>query len=203
LLCLASTAFCDEAKTNHFRGMPTNEVIAFDDFQKSLSADDLAGALGVRHWNFQIQVPDGIETIHLRLQSIEGKKERDLGYLSVVVRERDATGQGIYSSGVKQSHVVVVAMPTDTSVGDPLFESKKLRIYARGSISRSNSSRLIDNPFRQGKEGVATYNTSRRVRDRKAPPGVWDGFGTRFDLMGTADDKTVLRISFEAGDKSQ
>jgi hypothetical protein len=135
------------------------------------------------------------------LHLIESKKERDLGHLSVVARERDSTGQSIYASGVKQLHVVVVAMPTDITVGNPLFESKKLRFYARGSKSESNDSRLIDNPFMKG-GAVATYNTSRRVRDRKAPPGVWDGFGTRFDLMGTAEDKTVLRISFEAGERT-
>lgn len=198
LFCLATTsAFCDETNLVHrFRGMPTNEVVAFDDFQKSVDSEDLAEALGIMHWYFQVQVPDGTSALTANLHLIETNSDEVLGKLVLNTEPRDDNGNRIL--GIKQFRVLVIVQPLDASTEHPLFESAKLRVFAKEYLTGSSSIQIIKNPFsKNSKGGADIYNTSRLVRDLKIPSGVWDGYGTGFDLISLVADNRILRISFE------
>ena len=56
-LCLlwvcGRAAYSGEPKLHRPPGMPDNELIAFDDYQKSVNSEDLADALGIKQFNFQ------------------------------------------------------------------------------------------------------------------------------------------------------
>ena len=192
LFCLAMTpAFCDETNFLHRpQDMPTNELAVFDDFHQSVDGEDLAEALGIMHWNFQVQVPDGTDMLSVNLHLVETNSDSVLGKLNLSTRKMDAlTGKDI--PGVKQFRVLVVISPLDTSVNDPLFESVKLRVFEKNFLTHSSSRIIIENPFyKKSKDGFITTHGLLLSRDHKVP---WD---TRFDLMSSANDKRILRISF-------
>jgi hypothetical protein len=180
--------------------MPDNELIAFDDYQKAVDGTDLADALGIKHFNFQVQVPDGTSFLRVGLHLIEDGQDRDVGNVKLWAEKRDDSGNVI--KGAKQFRVLVMVSPLDTSTANPLIESPKLRVFAKEFLTgNSGAAATIENPFKKKHAGgVMIHNTTRLVRDRKVPPGAWDGFGTRFDLFSTDDGKCVMRISFEKSD---
>ena len=200
LLCSDATTYSDELKLHRPPGMPENELIAFDDYQKSVNSDDLADALGIVHFNFQVQVPDGTPFLRVALHLIEDGKDRDLGSVKLQTEKRDDSGNVI--KGAKQFRVLVMVSPLDTSTADPLRESPKLRVFAKEFLTGNGGAAVsIENPFKKKHTGgVTIYNTTRLVRERKVPPGTWGGFGTRFDLFSTDADKCVMGISFETAD---
>lgn len=205
LFCLATTsAFCDETNLLYRPpGMPTNELVAFVDPRQSTDSEDLAQALGVMPWNFQIQVPDGIVRLEIILHLIETNSDTDtiLGKLLLNIEQTQMDSTGVIKStpGVKQFRVLVVMCPLDTSTANPMFDSPKYRIFVKEFLTDISSAIIIKNPFKT-EAGVAIYNQPRLVRDRKVPPGVWNGFGTSFDIMDQGNFKRELRISFERAD---
>jgi len=200
LLCSCATTYSDEPKLHRPPGMPENELIAFDDYQKSVNSDDLADALGIVHFNFQVQVPDGTPFLRVALHLIEDGKDRDLGSVKLLTEKRDDSGNVI--KGAKQFRVLVMVSPLDTSTADPLRESPKLRVFAKEFLTGNGGAAVsIENPFKKKHTGgVVIHNTTSLVRERKVPPGTWDGFETRFDLFSTDANKCVMRISFETAD---
>jgi hypothetical protein len=198
LLCLCGAPVRGQLKRPP--GMPDNELIAFydDDHRRSLNANDLADALGIMQWSFQIQVPDGTDKLQVALHLIENGSDRILGTVYVRGEKWDSTA-GKVVPGSKQFRLLVLLSPVDTSASDPLRESAKLRLFAKEFQSGSRSSEVVDNPLRKHRGSITTFESPRLVRDRKVPSGVWDGFGTRFDLVSSDDEKRIVRISFHQG----
>ena len=192
-------AYADNAQPPRPAGMPTNELVAFADFKGTPVVDSatLAEALELRYWNFQVQVPDGTQRLRVDLHLVDKDADRVLGKLNLDATEWDGTA-GKHIPGSKQFRVFIMISPVDMSPEDPLRQSGKLRVFAKGSPKdSSHASILIENPFKNDDGGIITDTSPELVRDRKVPSGSWDGFGTRFNLMESNGRQRILRISFE------
>lgn len=184
-----------QANTNQFNGVSTNDVVARPEERRLVDATELAEALGVRQWNFLVQVPDGTDSLSLSLRFAGEGTERKLGdHLVLKANEWDSTvGRSI--PGVKRFRVLVMILPADMSAEDPIRGSAKLRVFAKEFLSGSSSSALIPNPFYKSKGGVATYGLGGSRRYREPNSSVSEGFGSRFDLM-EVDGKGFLSVMF-------
>jgi hypothetical protein len=154
----------------------------------TIDAGDLAAALGISHWNFQIQVPEGTSSLRIAVRLIQNGAERNLGDLTLNAEQWDsARGKAI--KGPKQFRTMVVVSPLELAAAKPLLESTRLRLFAKEFLSGSASVLIIDNPFLNQSRGVTTYTASQRESGEASR--------NRFDLFSTDDYQRVLRISFE------
>lgn len=183
-----------DSPARRFQGVSTNDVVAFADYQ-SAGRNELTEALGIERWDFQVQVPDGTETLIVRFDLAEGHTYRKLGELTLLPSEREQQSGGRVP-GQKRFRVTVFLLPTDSSVTRPLIENSKLRVHVKESLSGSSGGTIIKNPFRKG-GGVTVFHSANVVREGNSAHGVWDGYGTQFGLM-ERDSKRV-QVSFAVG----
>lgn len=156
-----------------------------------LTSEDLAEALGLHPWNFQVEVPDGTPSLQIAVRLTENGAERELSRMTLNAEEWDgAAGKRI--KGSKQFRVLLTVSPVDNTTVKPLLESAKLRIFAKEFQSGSGSVAIIDNPFtKKPARGVSIFSSGQRGT-AKAPR-------TNYDLLSTDDYQTVLKISFFSG----
>ena len=172
--------------------MPENQLIVRSSAPRAVDSEDLAEALGIHQWNFQVQVPEGTSFVRVAMHLIQNGTDRDLGSITMSAEKWD-TDAGKVIQGAKQFRVLVMVSPVDLSTGNPLLQSAKLRVFAKEFQSGSASAAIIDNPFKKQPNGVTIYKSP------KHSPGAGEALRTRFDFFETDDHQRVLGISFETG----
>lgn len=157
----------------------------------AIDSDDLAAALGIHHWNFQVQAADGMPAIRIAVRLIENGADRKLGEFTLSAEKWDSAA-GKVIKGPKEFRVMVVVSPLDSATVQPLFESARFRVFAKEFQSGSTGAAIIENPFAKApRRGIITYVAGQRGA-AKVPR-------TDYDLYATDDYERVLRISFESG----
>jgi hypothetical protein len=202
LFCLAAiSAFGDETNLLARWGVPTNALVAAaDPINQSVNSEDLADALGIRHWDFLVQVPyDGM--LPVSFHWVENGKDRELGHTSLVIDRLDQQ-TGKFIPPPHQDRILFVVCPVENSTEDPWQDSAKLRIFVKDYDRGDSGFLLIENPFKNKNEGYSIDSAPMAVHDHKIPPGsVENALGTEFDLMTTASNKlatqSAFRISFK------
>ncbi len=183
---LASPAFCDQ--TNFVGGMetPANEFSVRADYTNSLNDEALAESLGIKHWNFQLQITNNWACYSMDFLWTENGTVRDLGHGEIPISNIDPqTGKAV--PGMFQDNILLLISPVDTSTEDPWRNSTKLRVFTKNS--HGSGSLLIENPFKKNKQMLATFGEPALVAKSSSK--------IEFKLM-TADTNE-FRISFNLG----
>src|SRR5689334_12865068 len=63
--------------------MPESQLIVRSSAPKAVDSEDLAEALGIHQWNFQLQVPDGTSHLRAAMHLIQNGTDRDLGSITL------------------------------------------------------------------------------------------------------------------------
>jgi len=171
--------------------MPENQLIVRSSAPRAVDSEDLAEALGIHQWNFEVRVPEGTSHLRVAMHLIQNGTDRNLGSITLSAEKRDDAGKVV--QGAEQFRVLVMVSPVDLSTGNPLLQSAKLRVFAKEFQSGSASAAIIDNPFKKQPNGVTIYKSP------KHSPGAGEALRTRFDFFETDDHQRVLGISFETG----
>ena len=199
VFCFAvAPAFGDETNLLARWGAPTNNLVAAaDPIRQSVDSEDLAEALGVKHWDFLVQVPYA-GTLPISFHWIENGKDRLLGQTGLVVDRMDPmTGKEIPPP--YQDRILFVIFPVDTSTDDQWSNSAKLRIFIKDYDRHDSTVLLIENPFKNNKRGYSIPSAPMAVHkdNEKIEPGsVKRAMGTEFDVMRTADNQRTKQSSF-------
>ena len=197
LFCLAAV-FVPGDETNLLArwGVPTNALVAAaDPVVQSVNCEDLADALGIRHWDFLVQVPYA-GTLPISFHWIENGKDRELGHTSLVIDRMDHQ-TGKFIPPPYQDRILFVICPVDNSTEDPWRDSAKLHVFVKDYDMGESGFVLVENPFKSKNEGCSISSAPMAVHDNKIPPGsVENALGTEFDLMATASNKLATQSSF-------
>jgi len=198
LFCLAvAPAFCDETNLLARWGAPTNELVAAaDPIHQTVDSEDLAEALGIRHWDFLVQPK--ASSLFISFHWIEDGKDRLLGQTGLVVDRIDPY-TGRFVPPPYQDRILFVIFPVDTSADDPWSNSAKLRIFIKDYDRHDSTVLLIENPFKNNKRGYSIPSAPMAVHNdnEKIEPGsVKRAMGTEFDVMKTADNQRTKQSSF-------
>ena len=194
---LAISASGDE--TNLFVRMktPTNEfAVVAEPVVQSVNNEDLAESLGIKHWNFQLQIPDNWAGYSVDFRWFENGTSRDLGHCEWPLSRIDSeTGNKI--PGPYQERILLFIAPVDISTDDPWRNSARLRVFLR-DYGQVSGSMLIENPFKKSKTGFATYGIAGAVRENQS--NLSQSFEKGFKLISSGQNETnELRVFFNPG----
>jgi len=194
---LAISATGDE--TNLFVRMktPTNEfAVVAEPVVQSVLSDDLAESLGIKHWNFQLQIPDNWACYSVDFRWFENGTSRDLSHCEWPLSRIDSeTGNKI--PGPYQKRFLLLIAPVDISTDDPWRNSARLRVFIKDSGPVSGSM-LIENPFRKSRSGLVTYGVAASVRENQSD--ISQSFEKGFKLISSDQNATnELRVFFNPG----
>lgn len=194
---LTISAFCDETNIFARMGTPTNELAAIGEpVVQSLNSEDLAESLGIKHWNFLVQIPDNWVGFTMSFNWIENGTKRELGHSSFPIDRFDhETGKHI--SGPYQDRVLLVVSPADSSTEDPWRNSAKLRVFIKDYEQGVSGFDFIENPFRKKNLVFVTYGSPSMVRDKQKKLGTSEALATEFKLLASGTNE--FRVSFQLG----
>jgi hypothetical protein len=203
LLAIATIFICVStlpAETSYHRppGMPQDELVAFDNFKADQETATIAALLGVRSFRWMLQIPEDAQGVAVTISEIDtdSQKEDEIARMAFNPIPVDPSKREDRSTFFP---VILTIMPDDTKSDEPwktswsflgILEIPDLNILIR---------RSYPNPFRRTTGSVSFFNTTRIATPIERKPGMWDGFGTSFDIMARGDgDRYVLRVAFSA-----
>ena len=201
LLLITALSFCAatlSAQRPYHRppGMPDNELVAFDDFKPSQETATLRSLLSIYSFRWMLQIPDHARsaTVTISEYDTQSKTAKEVARFTFDTLPADPSRR---DDRPKFFPVILTMMPDESTSDEPwrtswsflgLFEAPDLNVTIR---------RSYPNPFRQASGGLSIFNTTRIASPLPKKAGMWDGFGTAFDIMASGEnDRYVMRISF-------
>ena len=179
-------------------GMPNNALVAFDDYSTSNSDFAAQVLLGYSSFRWMLQVPKGRTSFSVILEktSQEDATPVEIMRSNIVFSPSDRSK---FSSDSRFFPITLLLMPDQMTSELPWAESKRCVSVLSAPDHSIRSRKVIANPFYGVEQSLTFLNTSRISILYPYEPGMWDGFGTAFDIMqhDLTDNNELLRVRFE------
>lgn len=179
--------------------MPENQLVAFDDY-KPQQADTatLRELLGIKSFQWMVQIPDSARTLIVDLSLID-TESRSASPVARIPFEPLPADPGKRESRPKFFPLRMTLMPDDSKSDEPWRTSRSLVTLLEVPDLNLSARRICSNPFHRYVGALSTHGTTSIATPLPQKPGMWDGFGTAFDVMASGDkERYVLRVSFSA-----
>ena len=177
-------------------GMPEDELVAFDDFKPAADTPSLRALLGINLFRWMLQVPKDARTVAITLSEFDTQTQqtKEIARFAFDPVPRDPSKREDRSTFFPIS---LTLLPEDTKADEPWKTSWSFLALLESPDTNVVFRRSYPNPFRGYTGGLSTFNTTRIATPIPKKAGMWDGFGTAFDIMASGDDDSrVLRVSF-------
>jgi len=196
-ICSAVTTLSAQQQYHRPPGMPENQLVAFDDYkQPQPDTATLRELLGIKSFQWMVQIPDSARSLVVDMSLIDtgSKSASQVAPIPFEVVPADPAKR---ESRAKFFPLRITMMPDDSKSEEPWRTSRSFVALLEVPDLNISIRRTCSNPFRGGAGGLWTHSTTAIATPLPKEPGMWDGFGTAFDIMASGDeDNRVLRVSF-------
>ncbi len=179
-------------------GMPTSDLVAFDDYSASDSDFAARVLLGYSSFRWMLQVPQGRTSFSVILEKIsqENDPPEEVERYNIIFSPSD---RAKFGSDLRFFPITLLLMPDQMTSNKPWAESKTCISVLSAPDHSISSRKVIRNPFYGIEPSLTILSTSRIATPYPYKPGMWDGFGTAFDIMqhDQTNNNEVLRVRFE------
>lgn len=196
LLLLSLGSLCAGANYHRPPGMPENTLVVFDDFKRSPETATLETLLGIHSFQWMLQIPKDARTVLIILSKVDTRTQQSEEIA------RFAFGPVPGDPAKRENRptffpVRLTLLPEDTKADEPWRTSRSFLALFEAPDLGLTLRRSHPNPFRSHTEGLSIFRTTRIATPLERKPGMWDGFGTAFDMMASGvGDRFILRASF-------
>lgn len=195
-LCLGASTLSAQQQYHRPPGMPENQLVAFDDYKPQPDTATLRELLGIKSFQWMVQIPDSARFLTVDISWIDTRSQSASAVASLAfdALPADPTKR---NSRPKFFPLRMTMMPDDSKSEDPWRTSRSFVVLLEAPDLNTSIRQSYSNPFRRSTGPLSTHYTTQIATPLPKQPGMWDGFGTAFDVMAGGDrGKHVLRVSF-------
>lgn len=177
-------------------GMPENELVAFDDYKSPQETATLQALFAIISYRWMLQIPEDARSVTAAISEIDTQSEkvREVARLSFDAFPADPSKR---ATRARFFPVTLSLMPEDTSSDEPWRTSRRFIALLEVPDLDIALRRSCANPLQRSTGALSIFRTTRLATPIKTRPGMWDGFGTAFDIMAHGEgDRYLLRVTF-------
>ena len=176
--------------------MPENQLVAFDDYKAPQETATLHALFAITSYRWMLQIPEDTRSVTATISEIDTQSEkvREVALLTFDAFPADPSKR---ENRPRFFPITLALMPEDTNSDEPWRTSRRFIALLEVPDLNIAIRRSCANPLQRSNGTLSIFRTTRLATPIVRKPGMWDGFGTAFDIMAHGEGaRYLLRVTF-------